>query len=64
MAGEIDKVKGQAKEAIGKAVGNRALVREGKRDQIAGAVKDGVAKIKKAVGDKIDETLDEREEEE
>lgn len=55
MAGEVDKLKGQAKEAIGKAVGNPRLEREGKRDQAVGAAKDKVSKIKRVVVDKIDE---------
>jgi uncharacterized protein YjbJ (UPF0337 family) len=58
MAGEVDKVKGQAKEAVGKVIGNPRLEREGKRDQAVGAVKDKVSKIKRAVEDKIDELED------
>jgi uncharacterized protein YjbJ (UPF0337 family) len=61
MAGRVDKAKGAAKEAIGKAVGNRRLEREGKRDRAVGAVKEQVAKIKRAVENKIDEGLDELE---
>jgi hypothetical protein len=37
------------------------LEREGKRDQMVGAVKDTAHKVKKAVENKIDETLDEIE---
>lgn len=59
MAGEVDKLKGRAKEAIGKAVGNRRLAREGKRDRAVGAVKDKISKIEHAVEDKIEEKLDE-----
>ena len=36
MAGKMDKAKGKAKEAVGHAVGNRRLEREGKRDQAIG----------------------------
>jgi uncharacterized protein YjbJ (UPF0337 family) len=61
MAGHIDKAKGRAKEAIGKAVGNRSLEREGKRDHAVGAVKEKVSKLERAVEDKIDEKLDELE---
>ena len=61
MAGRVDKAKGAAKEAIGKAVGNRRLEREGKRDRAVGAVKEQVAKIKRTVENKIDEGLDELE---
>ena len=58
MAGKVDKAKGHAKEAIGRAVGNKRLEREGKRDQVVGDVKDKAHKLKKAVESKIDETLD------
>ena len=61
MAGQVDKAKGRAKEAIGRAVGNKSLEREGKRDRMVGAVKDKAHKLKKTVERKIDETLDEME---
>ena len=55
MAGKVDKAKGRAKEAIGRAVGNRSLEREGKRDRMIGAVKDTAHEVKKAVEQKLDE---------
>lgn len=58
MAGEVDKLKGRAKEAIGKAVGNRRLEREGKRDRTVGAVKARISKIEHAVEDKLDKAKD------
>jgi uncharacterized protein YjbJ (UPF0337 family) len=58
MAGEVDKLKGQAKQAVGKVTGNPRLEREGKRDQAVGAVKDKLSKIKRAVKDEIDELGD------
>jgi len=58
MAGHVDKAKGRAKEVIGKALGNKHLEREGKRDQAVGAVKENAAKLKRRVEDKLDETLD------
>jgi uncharacterized protein YjbJ (UPF0337 family) len=61
MAGQVDKAKGRAKEAIGRAVGNKSLEREGKRDHAIGVVKDTAHKVKKAVEQKIDDTLDELE---
>jgi uncharacterized protein YjbJ (UPF0337 family) len=61
MSGKVDKIKGHAKEAVGKAVGNRKLEREGKRDQAVGEAKDKFSKIKRAVEDKVDEKLDEME---
>ena len=49
MAGEVDKLKGRAKEAIGKAVGNRRLEREGKRDRTVGALKGKISKVENRV---------------
>jgi len=40
MAGGTDKAKGKAKEAAGKATGNRRMKSEGKADQVKGAVKE------------------------
>jgi uncharacterized protein YjbJ (UPF0337 family) len=61
MSGKIDKAKGRAKEAIGKAIGNPKLEREGKIDRAVGAVKEKATEIKRAVEHKIDETIDELE---
>ena len=61
MSGQMQKAKGRAKEAIGKAVGNRRLEREGKRDQIVGDVKNKAARVKRGIEDKIDETIGELE---
>lgn len=44
MAGTLDKAKGRIKEAAGVLTNDRALKREGKLDQLAGDVKDGVEK--------------------
>ncbi|GLW71014.1 CsbD family protein [Kitasatospora phosalacinea] len=41
-----DKVKGTAKEAAGKAVGNERLVAEGKADKTKGDVKQAGEKVK------------------
>jgi uncharacterized protein YjbJ (UPF0337 family) len=57
MAGKLDKAKGRAKEAIGHAVGNPKLEREGKRDQAVGEVKDKVHQVKKQVEHEVDKTL-------
>ena len=58
MAGKVDKAKGRAKEAIGRAVGNKRLEHEGKRDRMVGEVKDKAHKLKKGVENKIEETLE------
>ena len=57
MAGTMDKAKGRAKEAIGKAIGNKRLEREGKRDKVVGAVKDTAEKVRDKVERKIDEAV-------
>ena len=63
MSGKVQKAKGRAKEAIGRALGNRPLEREGKRDRMLGTAKDEAHKLKKAVERKVDEKLDELEDE-
>jgi uncharacterized protein YjbJ (UPF0337 family) len=42
MSGTTDKAKGRIKEAAGALTGDDKLKREGKRDQVAGKVKDAV----------------------
>lgn len=44
MAGNLDKAKGRVKEAAGALTDDPALKREGKLDQLAGDVKDGIEK--------------------
>ena len=61
MSGKVQKAKGRAKEAIGRALGNRSLEREGKRDRMVGTAKDKAHKLKRAVERKVDEKLDELE---
>ncbi|MFJ9909362.1 CsbD family protein [Streptomyces sp. NPDC101152] len=46
-----NKIKGKAKEAVGKAVGNERLQAEGKADQVEGDVKQAGEKTKDAVKD-------------
>lgn len=46
-----DKVKGKAKEAAGKAVGNERLEAEGKADQAKGDIGQAAEKAKDAVKD-------------
>ncbi|WP_063830792.1 CsbD family protein [Kitasatospora phosalacinea] len=46
-----DKVKGTAKEAVGKAVGNERLEAEGKADKAKGDVKQAGEKVKDAFKD-------------
>ncbi|MGW2277531.1 CsbD family protein [Streptomyces sp. NPDC001770] len=50
--GSKDKVKGKAKEAMGRMTGNRSKVAEGKADQAKGAAKDAVGDARKNLRDK------------
>lgn len=49
MAGEIDKVKGRIKKAVGELTGDEKMKREGTIDKLSGNVKSGVDKIKKVL---------------
>lgn len=42
MAGEGDKIKGRAKQAVGDLTDDEELEREGERDEAAGKVKDTI----------------------
>ncbi|MEO6028204.1 MAG: CsbD family protein [Candidatus Binatia bacterium] len=53
MAGTVDKAKGRIKEAAGALTDDPALKREGKLDQLAGDVKDGIEKAVDAVKDTV-----------
>lgn len=63
MSGKLDKAKGHVKEAVGKAIGDKHLEREGRRDRAVGEVKDRASKLKRRVEKEVDEKLDEMEEE-
>ncbi|MBA3621763.1 MAG: CsbD family protein [Euzebyales bacterium] len=49
MMSNTDDVKGRAKEATGKATGNKGLQREGKTDRASGKAKQGIDKVKDAL---------------
>lgn len=49
MAGEMDKIKGRVKKAIGELTGSKKMKREGVIDKVAGNVKSGVNKVKKVL---------------
>ncbi len=53
MAGTVDKAKGRVKEAAGALTDDPTLKREGKLDQLAGDVKDGIATAIDAVKDTL-----------
>ena len=54
MSGTTDKAKGRVKEAVGALTGDEKLKREGKRDQVAGKVKDAVDRTVDRVRDAAD----------
>ncbi len=47
----IDKTKGKIKQAVGDLTDNRALKREGERDERTGKVKGAITDVKQAVKD-------------
>lgn len=61
MPGKVQKAKGRAKQAIGRAVGNRKLEVEGAKDRAIGTARDKAHKLKKTAERKVDEKLDELE---
>ena len=58
MGAKGDKVKGQAKEAVGSLVGDKDLESEGKSDRRAGDAKEKVESAKDKVEEVIDKTKD------
>ncbi|CAN5565801.1 hypothetical protein BH10ACT11_BH10ACT11_09440 [soil metagenome] len=53
-----DDAKGRVKEAAGDVTGNDDLKDEGKKDQAAGKVKEGVDKVKDTADDAVDKVKD------
>ncbi|MET7758658.1 CsbD family protein [Streptomyces sp. NPDC005389] len=53
--GRTDKIKGKAKEAVGKATGNDRMKAEGKMDQVEGKAKEAASDAKDALRGKRDE---------
>ena len=58
MSGEMDKMKGRAKQAAGDLTDNEDLHDEGERDEAAGKVKDKVDDVKDSVNDAVDSVTD------
>lgn len=62
--GATDRLKGKAKEAIGKVTGNERMKSEGKADQAKGSAKEGVEDLKnRAAGVKDSLTSENRDDE-
>ena len=49
--GMVDKVAGKAKEALGKATGDKSTEREGKKDQLKGDAKKTVGNVQQNLDD-------------
>ena len=49
MGGNVDKIRGRAKEAFGRLTGDRSLEREGKADRAAGTLKNAITRVRNAV---------------
>ena len=58
MAVQPDDIKGRIKEAAGALTDNDDLKREGKTDQAAGSVKEGLDKVRDKIEDGIDAIKD------
>jgi uncharacterized protein YjbJ (UPF0337 family) len=55
LEGKFDRAKGATKETVGRAVNDRDLEEEGRADQIGGNVQEGFGKVKRNVGEAIEE---------
>lgn len=55
MAGEADKIKGRAKQAIGDLTGDDDLEREGELDEAAAEVKETLGDIEEGAKDAVDD---------
>ncbi len=53
MNGQIDKVKGRVKQAVGDLTNNKRLKTEGKLDEIRGTVKNNIDKAAKTLKKKV-----------
>ena len=58
MGEKTDKAKGHVKETVGDLTDNERLEREGKLDQMSGAVKGGAEDAKDKVSEGVDEVRD------
>jgi uncharacterized protein YjbJ (UPF0337 family) len=58
MRGSTDKAKGQLKQGLGAAIGDRRLQREGKADRATGAVKQRAEQARRRVDQMADDARD------
>ena len=55
LEGKLDKAKGAAKETVGRTINDRDLEAEGNADRASGNVQEGFGKVKRKVGDAIED---------
>lgn len=55
VEGKFDNAKGEVKETIGRAIDDRDLEAEGRADQAKGSVQEGFGKVKRKVGEAIED---------
>ena len=55
LNGNVDKLKGKLKEAVGDATDDQQLHDEGVADEVAGNVEEGFGKARRKVGDALHE---------
>lgn len=55
IKGKVDQVQGKIKEGLGHATGDQRLHDEGVADQAAGEAREGYGKVKRNVGEAIEE---------
>jgi uncharacterized protein YjbJ (UPF0337 family) len=53
LDGKVDKLKGQVKQAVGKATDDQRLHDEGVADEAAGSVEEGFGKARRKVGEAL-----------
>ena len=58
IEGKLDHAKGSAKETIGRAIGDRDLETEGSADKVGGNIQEGFGKVRRKVGDAIEDIGD------
>jgi len=58
IEGKFDQVKGKTKEAVGRAINDRDLEAEGKADNLGGQVEEGAGKVRRKVGEAIEDVGD------
>ena len=55
VEGKFDQAKGSVKETVGRAIDDRDLEAEGNADQASGEVQEGFGKVKRKVGDAVED---------